>query len=83
METIVAVDALLNFLNQAPLSTEIEFAVEEEDTDGKGTGTDQWAPWSTHSTEEEARAAMAALKPTEGRLRVARVTYETLVYRER
>jgi hypothetical protein len=59
----------------------VEYCVEEADTDGKGTEIG-WGGWSTHSTEKEAEDAMWAMPKTEGRLRVARVTTETLCVRD-
>lgn len=62
---------------------EVEFCVQEEETDGASPPVSLgWLGWSYHDTYDEAVATMNAMRPKEGRLRVAKVTTEELLVRE-
>ena len=61
---------------------EIEYFVQEDDTDGRGNRIG-WVNWNCYPTAEEAIAAMNAMKPVEGSLRVVKTVTETLAIRER
>jgi hypothetical protein len=60
---------------------EIEYFLQEEDTDGKGTSLG-WVNYSPHNSREEALEALAWVEPQEGRTRVVRVLTEVLAIRD-
>lgn len=69
-----------NIPSDSILPVEVDYLVEEEDTDGAGNPMG-WAGWGSFDTKEKATAYVTSLKPTEGRVRVTKTVTETLYIR--